>query len=118
MAYVGCIAGAIPIDEYVAGLKTAGFAAVQVVDSHSDLNAYAKVENQSGCCSPSMSVDECCEQPVDGSDCCNKPAVQALPMVSCCSTGSEALHVRLKDLLTRYDVNDYAASVKVYAVKP
>ena len=28
------------------------------------------------------------------------------------------LHERLADLLGRYDVNDYAASVKVYAVKP
>jgi hypothetical protein len=30
----------------------------------------------------------------------------------------EALHARLADLLRRYDVNDYAASVKVFAVKP
>jgi hypothetical protein len=39
-------------------------------------------------------------------------------MVSCCSTGSSDLHERLSDLLARHDVNDYAASVKVYAVKP
>lgn len=30
----------------------------------------------------------------------------------------EALHARLVDLLRRCDVNDYAASVKVFAVKP
>jgi hypothetical protein len=30
----------------------------------------------------------------------------------------EALHARLADLLKRYDVNDYAAGVKVYTVKP
>lgn len=41
----------------------------------------------------------------------------------CCSVGpaavvDEALHARLADLLRRYDVNDYAASVKVFAVKP
>jgi arsenite methyltransferase len=95
MAYVGCIAGAIMIDDYVAGLRDAGFDAVQVVDSGSDLNAYAKVENQSGCCSPAMG---------DG-----------LPVVSCCTT---TLHENLAELLTKYDVNDYAASVKVYAVKP
>ena len=29
-----------------------------------------------------------------------------------------ALHARLADLLRRYDVNDYAASVKVFAVRP
>jgi hypothetical protein len=28
------------------------------------------------------------------------------------------VHTQLGDLLTRYDVNDYAASVRVYAVKP
>ena len=27
-------------------------------------------------------------------------------------------HARLTDLLRRYDVNDYAASVRVFAVKP
>ena len=53
-AYVGCIAGAIRIDDYRAGLLAAGFEHVEIVDSGSDLNAYAKVENQSGCCSPAM----------------------------------------------------------------
>ncbi|MDQ3917547.1 MAG: arsenite methyltransferase, partial [Acidobacteriota bacterium] len=41
-AYVGCIAGAIPIEEYRRGLVEAGFAEVAVVDSGADLNAYAK----------------------------------------------------------------------------
>lgn len=95
MAYVGCIAGAIPIEEYITELKRTGFDAVQVVDCGSDLNAYAKVENQTACCSPAME---------DG----------GLPVVSC---GDEGLHERLKDLFTRYNVNDYAASVKVFAVK-
>jgi arsenite methyltransferase len=113
MAYVGCIAGAILIDEYERGLAAAGFGAVQVIDSCADLNAYANVEGQSGCCSPAMSDDECCEQPSDGSACCEKST--ALPVVSCCSTD---LHSRLAELLQLYNVNDYAASVKVYAVKP
>ncbi len=95
MAYIGCIAGAIPIEEYRSGLIAAGFAAVEVIDSRSDLNAYAKVENQAGCCSPAMQT--------------------GLPIVSCCTSD---LHGRLADLLSKYDVNDYAASVKVYAIKP
>ncbi len=101
MAYVGCIAGAIPIDDYREQLAKAGFAAVEVVDTGKDLNAYAKVENQSGCCSPT-------------------PATLAVVDTSCCSTdGSSAeLHRRLADLLRRYDVNEYAASVRVFAVKP
>src|SRR5207253_1544650 len=62
-AYVGCIAGAITFDEYRRGLEESGFNAVQVVDTGADLNAYAKVENQAGCCSPSTLpvVESCCE---------------------------------------------------------
>src|SRR5512135_460018 len=52
-AYVGCIAGAILIDDYRKALLDAGFAHVEIIDTGSDLNAYAKVESQSGCCSPS-----------------------------------------------------------------
>src|ERR1700751_3445697 len=48
-AYVGCIAGAIRIDDYRSGLLAAGFEHVEIVDSGADLNAYAKIENQSGC---------------------------------------------------------------------
>src|SRR5205807_8987267 len=49
MAYVGCIAGAIPIDDYRRGLEEAGFAAVQVVDAQRDLNVYALVKDQVAC---------------------------------------------------------------------
>src|SRR5213079_2282265 len=45
MAYVGCIAGAIPIEDYRRGLVAAGFDAAQIIDSGADLNAYSKVEN-------------------------------------------------------------------------
>src|SRR6187431_131958 len=44
LAYVGCIAGAVPIGEYVAELKAAGFSAVQVVDTKKDLGCYSQVE--------------------------------------------------------------------------
>lgn len=88
MAYVGCIAGAIPVETYRAALVEAGFAHVQIVDTQADLNAYTKVENQSGCCSPSTSAS------------------------------TTDAHSQLRELLRRYNVNDYAASVKVYAVKP
>lgn len=87
LAYVGCIAGAIPIEDYRAGLLAAGFEHVEVIDSGADLNAYAMVENQGGCCSPAMG----------------------------CETD---LHSSFRELLGRFNVNDFAASVKVYAVKP
>jgi SAM-dependent methyltransferase len=92
-AYVGCIAGAIRIDEYRTELLKAGFGQVQVVDSGADLNAYAQVEDQSACCSPAMDAS-----------------------AACCSPAS--LHADLGSLLSTYDVNAAAASVKVYALKP
>ena len=52
MAYVGCIAGAILIEDYRRMLVEAGFAHVEVIDSGKDLNVYAKVENKAGSCSP------------------------------------------------------------------
>lgn len=52
MAYIGCIAGAIPIEEYRQGLTDAGFAELAVVDSGADLTAYAQVEGTTSCCSP------------------------------------------------------------------
>ena len=55
MAYVGCIADAIMIEKYRRGLGEAGSAHVEAIDSGSDLNAYAKVEDQSACCQPPAS---------------------------------------------------------------
>lgn len=102
-AYVGCIAGAILIQDYITGLQTAGFSDVEIIDTRKDLNVYAKVENQSGCCSP--------------------PAASSLNVGSgsCCSGTSASgsiVHDNLAELLKKYDVNDYAASVRVFAVKP
>ena len=54
LAYVGCIAGAIPIEEYRAGLLQAGFSHVEIVDTNSDLNVYGKnAEQQAVCCGES-----------------------------------------------------------------
>jgi SAM-dependent methyltransferase len=107
MAYVGCIAGAIPIDEYRRGLLDAGFAGVDILDSGADLNAYAKAEGGS-CCSPPQAASATRELPVLATSCCGGPA-----------PGAEApFHDGMGDLLRRYDINQYAASVKVFAVKP
>lgn len=118
MAYVGCIAGAVLIDDYKQGLVDAGFSNVQVIDSGADLNAYAKIDNQSGCCSPAPA------QIQTESACCAPSATvakapQAAP--SCCAPtpakAEEGLFDRFTELLSRYSVNDYAASVKVFAIK-
>lgn len=89
-AYVGCISGALPIDTYREELRKAGFALVEIVESGSDLNAYAKIENQSACCSPAMTAEP---------------------------HETTTLHQDLSSLLSTYDVNQAAASVKVYALK-
>jgi arsenite methyltransferase len=104
MAYVGCIAGAIPMEDYRLRLTEAGFANVEIIDAQSDLNAYAKVENQSGCCSPSM--ESATSQASAGCCCCSST-----------SSDDADLHRRLAELLRQYDVNEYAASVRVFAVK-
>jgi SAM-dependent methyltransferase len=139
LAYVGCVAGAVPVPEYVAGLRAAGFAAVRVVDTKKDLNAYSQVEGQSGCCSPVMeapapvpAASGCCTPAPAGSSACCTPPAGAKPVASGCCTpapsGSSAcctmtapagqtVHGGLAELLKKYDVNEFAASVQVYAVK-
>ncbi|MHB1673704.1 MAG: arsenite methyltransferase [Acidobacteriaceae bacterium] len=117
-AYVGCIAGAIRIEDYRSGLLAAGFEHVEIVDSGRDLNAYAKVENQSGCCSPTMDTAAPIPQAPPASSVANP--MQVLE-TSCCTPAPVApasLHDELRSLLSQYDVNAAAASVKVYAVKP
>ena len=112
MAYVGCISGAIHIADYRRGLSEAGFSRVEVLDSGADLNAYTKLENQSGCCPPAVGEGSLASRslPVTASSCCSPEPVDAG-----CSTPE--LHEGLVELLSRYNVNDYAASVKVYAIK-
>lgn len=101
-AYVGCIAGAIRIETYREELLKAGFEYVEIVDSGADLNAYKKVENQAGCCSPAM----------------EEASPFTMVQEPCCTPAATSLHEDLSSLLDTYDVNQAAASVKVYAIKP
>jgi SAM-dependent methyltransferase len=105
-ALVGCISGAMMMYDYAQLLTEAGFSGVKVMDAGKDLNAYALVDNQSGCCSP----------PTKSS---------TLPIADCgghgcgCSgeAAPEALHGQLAALLEKYDINAYAAGAEVYARK-
>lgn len=104
-AYVGCISGAIMMEDYREGLLEAGFGHVEIVDSGADLNAYTKVKDQAGCCSPVVDTTS---------------PLQVIE-TGCCTPGSEStatLHEDLGALLSQYDINAAAASVKVYAIKP
>jgi len=84
-AYIGCVAGAILIDDYRTGLEAAGFRSVQIVDSGLDLAVYTKMGDQM-----------CCGSAAADSD----------------------LFQRFRELLRQYDINQYAAAVKVFALKP
>jgi SAM-dependent methyltransferase len=99
LAYVGCVAGAIPIEDYRRGLIEAGFAHAEIIDTGSDLNVYTKAEGGQSC-SPSSG-----ELPVLASGCCSPDE-------------DNTLSRHLRGLLSRYNINDYAASVRVFAVKP
>ncbi len=89
-AYVGCIAGAIPMTDYERLLREAGFEDVQIVDTKKDLNVYAKIENQTGCCGTGAQEEV---------------------------TNAPGLLREMAALIARHDVNQYAASVQVYALK-
>jgi len=100
-AYVGCIAGAIGIDDYAERLGLAGFREVSVTDPGADLNAYGKLsapDGTSGSC--------CCAGSDDDGD--------ADADAGCEPHASPAQSTALR----RYNVNDFAASVNVTAVKP
>ena len=114
-AFVGCIAGAILISDYRAGLERAGFREVQLIDAGSDLNAYDLMEDQAGCCSPAMLE-------IGSAAAASSGTANPLALVDaggCCApTSNDAdLHARLIGLLKIHNVNDYAASVKVEAIR-
>jgi SAM-dependent methyltransferase len=145
LAYVGCIAGAITIEEYHQGLQEAGFAHVEIIDSGADLNAYGQIDGQVGCCGgeaasvpePVASLVCCAPAPATSDACCtpNKPVAEGEPCcttaekeeaaqggASCCTptaatSETPELLQRLSELARHYNINDYAASVKVFAVK-
>lgn len=162
IAYTGCIAGAVLIDEYASKLESAGFASVRIIDGGADLNAYANLGTanccappaseiasssggsggggccgsssasstpapaaaaaaSSGCCAPATTAgDGCCAPPADTTKpCCDT--------TTCCvgddadekkQTPTPGLEAKITEILRKIDVNEYAASVKVLAVKP
>ncbi len=103
-AYIGCIAGAISIAQYVDLLSEAGFDAVQVIDSEADLNAFSLADD-AACCIPAPQDDGSPLAVVENTCCGENPS-------------TSEIHRQLADLLRKYDVNEFAASVKIFAVKP
>ena len=162
-ALVGCIAGAISMSDYNAGLQKAGFNQVYVQDSKADITAYAKADaagccasvpepESSACCAPpAPKATACCAppEPKAASSCCGAPpspkSQDCCPPTTtensdCCSPTPKSesscyesaleasgnptempakpMHQELAEIFSRYDVNEYIASVKVFALKP
>jgi len=110
-AYVGCVAGALLVGDYERGLRGAGFDAVQVLDAHADLNAYKSIDGGSGCCASAPApASACCAPPSDAQ-------ATASGSYSCCGGPDAQKSLSVVPVLDQYDINDYAASVKVLAVK-
>lgn len=86
-ALTGCIAGAILISTYRDMLEDAGFSSVEITDTKSDLNVYRELR--------APDVDK----------------ISAASSQSCCGdSGEDSVEID-------FDVNEYAASVKVLAFK-
>ena len=97
-AYVGCIAGAMLISEYERLLLEAGFEAVVMADTGADLNVYAQASS-GGCCSLEPATS-----------CCS-------PVLATTDAAASTVHDGLEQVLRQFDVNEYAASVRVYATR-
>ncbi|RYO97316.1 hypothetical protein DL764_007339 [Monosporascus ibericus] len=128
--YVGCVAGASQVSQYDAYLKNAGFNDILIVDSKNDLNTYfTAAEAKPSCCGTDAVKEEektssCCSAEARES-CCKQEEKE-----SCCGTNSSAcacnnqtssMADETKTLATRLgitDLNEWAGSFKVYAIKP
>ncbi|MEL6430177.1 MAG: arsenite methyltransferase [Planctomycetota bacterium] len=140
-AWTGCIAGALPIDENETKLRAAGFADVLIQDAQSDLNAY-RDGGHAACCGPSGDANmapeaaaRCAPESsaggtanlddiasfrvageVESSACCS-PA-QPSSLANAEVAAEPAFHDTMDALLDTFDVNEFAASVKIFALKP
>jgi SAM-dependent methyltransferase len=96
-AWTGCISGALSIADNESALYRAGFSQVAIYDSKTDLNVY-KQGGSAACCGPEPA---CCAPAAE------RPSEARLDF-----------HQTMSELLDAFDVNDYVASVKIFALKP
>lgn len=141
--YVGCVAGASTKEDYMLWLKDAGFDDVVIVDAESDLNVYMNMAREAqalkrtatGCCKPSApdlklsgegergyaqeeATGACCSEAEDKATvCCDR---------TCCgkhgksredATGDEQGAVAEDYNFSHVDINEWAGSFKIFAVK-
>ena len=120
--WVSCISGAVSFDENRNSLARAGFVDINIFDSNANLNAYRE-GGGAGCCASDV-VEEAAQSCCDRVESVQK--VEAAP--SCCGTAEreadsvplkgETYHDQMSDILGQFDFNEFAASAKIFAVKP
>lgn len=117
-AWTACISGAAQIEATRTSLARAGFTDIAILDTGSDLNVYKTVGGTDGCCAPS--------EPAPAAA-CRTPAPKPASTSGCCGAGQSALpsigddaslHDGMADLFKDVDLNSYAASVRIFALKP
>ncbi len=101
-AWTACISGAISFDENRTKLIAAGFSGVIIADSGSDLNSY-KEGGADGCCAPVVDNES-------QSACCGAGPTDDVAKKA-------AYHDHMADLMEDIDINEFAASVKIFAIK-
>jgi len=123
--YVGCISGASQINEYEAYLEKAGFRDLLIVDSKNDLNVYlSAADDGTSCCVTAIENPSSCCSAEKQATCC-QPEQKA----SCCQSGSSTCGCQGKTSMASearksvaslgiMDLNEWAGSFQVYAVKP
>ena len=90
-------------EEYKQGLDVPAFPPSKSSKPKADLNVYSKIEGQSVCCPPRAD---------------NPGGYFHFRRGDLAAPSPGDFHDRLAELLRKYDVNGFAASVKVFAVKP
>ncbi|KAG8410801.1 hypothetical protein J3458_016890 [Metarhizium acridum] len=129
--YVGCIAGASQVSEYDKFLKNAGFDDVLIVDSMNDLNVYCSAaeakssshpgtdavqeEQTASSCCITDSKAACCKRE-DKESCCPDN-----PSTCSCQKQSKSMATQIRTMTSQLgiaDLNEWAGSFQVYAIKP
>ncbi|KAH7920771.1 NAD(P)-binding protein [Leucogyrophana mollusca] len=118
-SYIGCISGALQLDEYKALITDAGFSDALFVDTQGDLNIYTQ-NGAAGCCAPNItsSSSGCCPPALTAtttSGCC-PPAPAAKATSGCCAPKSTT-PAPSNTAAAIGNVNEWAASYQIYAMK-
>ncbi|VUC31430.1 unnamed protein product [Clonostachys rosea] len=114
--YVGCISGASLVNEYKEFLQDAGFREILITDTKSDLNVYLQT-NEDGskkteCCIPINAENEATSFYGPSNEVCCGPQTPSPRRTTDCYASQ-----RNRVSLTENDLNEWAGSFKIYAVK-